>query len=141
MISSRRLILAVILLAGAAILPDDVLAQAPAQVVGPAPVPAGEQTPGFMDSLFQLLPMMLICYLIFYFMVVKPQDKKAKSQKELLDGLKRGETLVTTGGIVGKFSGMEKDLVLLEVSPNVRVKIVASNISRRLEPAGEAQAA
>lgn len=122
------------------LLSDYALAQAAPEVVGPAPLSA-EHTPGFMDALLQLLPMMLICYLIFYFMVVKPQDKKTKSHKELMDTLKRGETLVTSGGIVGKFAGMEKDLVLLEVSPNVRLKIVASNVAKRLEPKTEAQAA
>jgi preprotein translocase subunit YajC len=110
-------------------------AQAPVGGTGTPP------QPGFMEALVSLMPMLVVCYLIFYFMVIKPQEKKGKAQKELLEGLKRGDTVVTSGGLVGKFAGLEKDLVSLEVSQNVKIRVEPAHLVKRLDPKNEAQAA
>lgn len=101
----------------------EVLAQATQS--GPA---AG--APTLWEALVQMLPMLAICYLIFYFLVIRPQDTKTKQHKALLEGLKRGDAVVTTGGLVAKVSSVEGDHVLLEVAPSVKVKFLTSAIAR-----------
>jgi preprotein translocase subunit YajC len=99
-----------------------------------ASVPAAEQ-PSLFGALVQMLPMLAICYLIFYFMVIKPQESKNKKHKELLEALKKGDSVVTTSGIIGKVSGVEGDHVALEISPNIKVKFLRSHIARfEVEP-------
>jgi preprotein translocase subunit YajC len=99
-----------------------------------ASAPAAEQ-PSLFGALVQMLPMLAICYLIFYFMVIKPQESKNKKHKELLEALKKGDSVVTTSGIIGKVSGVEGDHVALEISPNVKVKFLRSHIARfEVEP-------
>jgi preprotein translocase subunit YajC len=85
----------------------------------------------------QMLPMLAICYLIFYFMVIRPQEAKNKQHKSLLESIKRGDTVVTTSGVIAKVAGVESDHVLLEVAPNVKVKYVMTAIARL--DGGEAQ--
>jgi len=96
----------------------------------PAAAPAGPPAPTFMGALVQMLPMLAICYLIFYIMVVRPQDRKAKEHKALLESLKRGDSVVTSSGLVGKVSGVDRDYVVLEIAPSVKVKVVQSCIAR-----------
>jgi preprotein translocase subunit YajC len=85
---------------------------------GPAP-----QQPGIGQMLFQMLPMFILVYFIFYFLVTRPQEQKAKQHRSLLENLKRGDMVVTTGGIIGRVAGIEKDYILLEVSNNVKIKV------------------
>ncbi len=94
-----------------------------------APLPPVEQ-PSLMGALMQMLPMLAICYLIFYFMVIKPQETKNKKHATLVTSLKRGDSVVTSSGIVGKVAGVEKDHVMLEIAQNVKVKILLSHVSR-----------
>lgn len=105
----------------------DVVAQDGGQVFSTPPA-AGEQQPSFMQSLISMLPMLAICYLIFWVMVIRPQESKIKKHKELLESLKRGDSVVTTGGIIGRVASVEKDAVLVEISPNVKVKFAQSHI-------------
>ena len=97
---------------------------------------ATPETPSLFGALVQMLPMLAICYLIFYFMVIRPQESKTKQLKAMLESIKRGDSVVTTSGVVAKVASVEKDHVLLEVAPNVKVKFLTSAIAR-LE--GEAQ--
>lgn len=103
--------------------------------------PQAPQDPGFLGALTSMMPMLAICYLIFYFMVVKPQANKVKSHNELISSLKRGDTVVTSGGIVGKVAGNENDYVILEVSQGVKIKVESAYISRSVDETKKAQAA
>ncbi len=105
---------------------------APAEVFGPAPVAQNEQ-PGFLSALVSMLPMLAICYLIFYFMVVKPQEAKAKSHKSMIEGLKRGTDVVTSGGLCGRVALVEGEHVTLEVAPNVKVKVELAHIVKQID--------
>jgi preprotein translocase subunit YajC len=99
-----------------------------------ASAPTAEQ-PSLFGAIVQMLPMLAICYLIFYFMVIKPQESKSKKHKELLESIKKGDSVVTTSGIIGKVSGVEGDHVALEISPNVKVKFLRTHIARfEVEP-------
>jgi preprotein translocase subunit YajC len=116
-------------------------APAPQQeVFGPAPVPNAAE-PTFFGSLVSMLPMLAVCYLIFYFMVIKPQDAKVKKHKSLLESLKRGDSVVTSGGIIGKVAGIEKDCVVLEIAPNVKIKVEQSHVLKRAGNEQKAEAA
>ena len=94
------------------------------------PAAGAQEVPTLWGALVQMLPMLAICYLIFYFMVIRPQENKTKQHKTLLDSLKKGDTVVTTSGLVAKVAAIEKDHVLLEAGQNVRLKFLASSIAR-----------
>jgi len=115
------------LLIGAFFVAGDVLAQDGGQVFSTPPA-AADQQPSFMQSLISMLPMLAICYLIFWVMVIRPQESKVKKHKQLLDSLKRGDSVITTGGIIGRVASVEKDGVLVEIAPNVKVKFAQSHI-------------
>jgi preprotein translocase subunit YajC len=87
--------------------------------------------PSFFEILSKMAPMFLVVYLIFYFMVLKPQQQKLKKQQSLLDSLKKGEMVVTSGGLIGKVSGFEEDCVILELSNNLRLKVEREHVVKR----------
>ena len=74
----------------------------------------------------QFIPLILI-FVIFYFFLIRPQQKKVKEHKIMVQNLKRGDKVVTTGGIVGMVERvMENDKAEIEISENVKVEIVKS---------------
>jgi len=70
----------------------------------------------------QILPLIFM-FAIFYFLLIRPQQKKAKEHRALLDALKKGDQVVTAGGMHGKVSALDDQVVTLEVAPGVNVKI------------------
>lgn len=101
-------------------------AEALAQAAAAAPA-----QPSFTEVLGRMLPMFIIVFFIFYFLVLKPQQAKLKTHQELIASLKKGDTVVTTGGIFGRVAGTEKDYILLELAPNVRVRVEIAHVARR----------
>ena len=76
----------------------------------------------------QFVPLILI-FVIFYFFLIRPQQKKIKDHKSMVSGLKRGDDVVTSGGIVGKIEKVhEDDKVDLLISDGVIVKVVKSTV-------------
>jgi preprotein translocase subunit YajC len=75
-----------------------------------------------------ILPFILI-FVIMYFMVIRPQHKKAKEHQELLSKLKRNDEVMTSGGIYGKVIDLKETVVTLEVAPNVRIRVHRPQIS------------
>jgi preprotein translocase subunit YajC len=76
------------------------------------------------------LPMMVIIVLIMYFLVLRPQQKRAKEHQEMIKNLRRGDTIVTSGGLVGKVTKVvDDDHVEVEISDGVRVRHVRSMVS------------
>ena len=75
-----------------------------------------------------IIPLVLM-FGIFYFLLIRPQQKKAKEQQNMLNELKRDETVVTTGGIYGKITGVTDTIITLEIAPNVRIKVTKSSIA------------
>ena len=71
--------------------------------------------------------------MIYYFMIIKPQQLKVKSQADLTASLKKGDSVVTTGGIFGRVSSVETDGVSIEVAPNVKIKVELAHIARKNE--------
>lgn len=92
--------------------------------------PAGNP-PSFGETISSMLPMLGMVFVIFYVLVIRPQQKKFKDQQDLIASLKKGEVAVTSSGIIGKISAVEKDHVLLEISNNVKVKFEPSHVIKK----------
>ena len=75
-----------------------------------------------------ILPFILI-FIIMYFMVIRPQQKKAREHQDLLSKLKRNDEVMTSGGIYGKVVDLKETVVTLEVAPNVRIRVHRPQIS------------
>ena len=76
----------------------------------------------------QFLPIIAIG-LVFYFLVIAPANKQRKKTQEMLGSLKKGDVVVTTGGIYGTIQGVEADHVYLKIAENVKVKVARSAVS------------
>jgi preprotein translocase subunit YajC len=74
------------------------------------------------SGLAQLVPLILIM-LIFYFLLIRPQQKRAKEHKDMVESLKKGDKVVTNGGIYGTLVDVKEDTVKMEVADGVRIKI------------------
>ena len=76
-------------------------------------------------------------FLIFYFMIIRPQQKKAKERDKLLSNLEKGDKVVTNGGIHGIIAGLEEKTALLQVADNMKIKIERSAITTVLAKKSE----
>ena len=74
-----------------------------------------------VNPLVQFMPIILM-FVIFYFLLIRPQQKKAKEHKALLDTLKKGDKVVTAGGMHGKVTSLDDKIVTLEIANGVNVK-------------------
>jgi preprotein translocase subunit YajC len=83
----------------------------------------------------QLLPLVLI-FVVFYFLLIRPQQKKMKDHREMLGQLKRGDRVVTAGGIVATITKVKdgSDEIEAEIAPNVKVTVVRGTIGSVLRP-------
>lgn len=70
----------------------------------------------------QFVPLVLI-FIVFYFLLIRPQQKKAKEQQDFLTNLKRGDKVMTGGGVHGKITGLTDSAVTLEIAESVRIKV------------------
>jgi preprotein translocase subunit YajC len=77
--------------------------------------------------------------LVFYFLVIAPANKQRKQQQEMLSTLKKGDRVLTSGGIYGTIQGVEPDAVYLKIAENVKVKVARSAISGIVTGDAEAQ--
>jgi preprotein translocase subunit YajC len=74
---------------------------------------------GGLEGIFMLLAM----FAIFYFLLIRPQQKRAKQHKEMIDAIKSGDQVVTAGGIHGKVVSVQEKAVTLEIATGVRIKV------------------
>ena len=72
---------------------------------------------------------LILMFAIFYFLLIRPQQKKAKQHRELLSALKKGDRVVSSGGLHGVITGMSDDIITMEIAPKVRVKVSRASIS------------
>jgi preprotein translocase subunit YajC len=95
-------------------------------------------------ALIQFLPLVLI-FVVFYFLLIRPQQRKAKDHKTVLDALRRGDRVVTGGGIIGTVARVENpEEVTVDIADGVRVRVLRSTISSVLakpDPAATREAA
>jgi len=90
---------------------------------------AGGQTGGGLGAFIPLILM----FVIFYFLLIRPQQKKQKLHREMIGNLKKGDRVVTSGGLHGRITGLSDTVVTLEISEKVRVKVSRGNIAGKAE--------
>jgi preprotein translocase subunit YajC len=98
---------------------DFLISSAYAQAAAPAAAP---------NPLMSFLPLVIL-FGIFYFMLIRPQMKRAKEQKSMISALAKGDEVLTNGGILGRIEDLAEQFVTLEIAPNVVVKLQKQAIS------------
>ncbi|MFW5498369.1 MULTISPECIES: preprotein translocase subunit YajC [unclassified Maridesulfovibrio] len=96
---------------------------------------AGQQAQGGpMGALGSFLPLILM-FAIFYFLLIRPQQKKAKEHKAMLDAIQRGDRVLTAGGIYGRVTAVDGDELTVELAEGMQVKVERSFVSNLANPA------
>lgn len=95
-----------------------------------APTPEGQGGGGGMIS---TLIMFGAIFAIFYFMIIRPQQKRAKEQKKMLEAIQKGDKVVLSGGMHGTVAGLEDKTVLIEVAKDVKIKFERASIATVLK--------
>ena len=98
------------------------ISQAHAQAAG-----AGGQASG-LESLFSIAPLFLV-FIAFYFLMLRPQQTRMKQLQRAVDAVKKGDTVTTAGGIVGKVVKVDPQFVEVEIAPTVKVKVVKATLT------------
>ena len=90
------------------------------------------EAPGFGEILSKMSPMLMMVFFIFYFLVVRPQNKKLIEQQKLLGELKKGDNVLTNSGMFAKVFSIESDHVILEPSVGIKLKFEKTSIASRV---------
>ncbi|HEX7409693.1 MAG TPA: preprotein translocase subunit YajC [Candidatus Binatia bacterium] len=94
-------------------------------MISPAWAQAAHGSPA--SPLIQFAPLVLI-FVVFYFLLIRPQQQKAKEQRTMIANLKRNDEVVTTGGLYGKVVALTDKVLTLEIAPNVRVRVERAQV-------------
>jgi preprotein translocase subunit YajC len=96
--------------------------------------PQGEQPGGLFGNFTFLI--MIAAFAVMYFILIRPQRKEEKRRKEMLSALKKGDSVVTTGGIIGSVHSIKQDgdSIILKVGDNTRIEVLRSAINSVREP-------
>ncbi|KQU58038.1 preprotein translocase subunit YajC [Sphingomonas sp. Leaf339] len=84
-------------------------------------------------SFLSLAPLFLV-FVVFYFLMIRPQQKRMKTLQQAVEAVKKGDNVVTAGGIVGKVTRVEDTIVEVEIAPNTRVRVVKSTLTDITSP-------
>jgi preprotein translocase subunit YajC len=85
----------------------------------------GDPASGFTSTII----MFGLMFLILYFMIIRPQQKRQKERQKMLDGLKKGDKVITSGGIHGTIAGLDEKIAVVEISDKVKVKVDRGSIA------------
>jgi preprotein translocase subunit YajC len=99
----------------------------------PQPGGAGGEAGGG-DMLMSILPLILI-FVVFYFLLIRPQQKKQKAHREMLNQVSRGDDIVTSGGIIGTVVKARQENLLVEIAPDIRVRVKRGMVAEVLRRA------
>ncbi|NLZ53629.1 MAG: preprotein translocase subunit YajC [Thermoanaerobacteraceae bacterium] len=80
---------------------------------------------------------LIIIFGIFYFMIIRPQQKREKDRRNMLANLKEGDDVITIGGIYGKILNLKEDVVTLDVGDKIKIKVTRSAIGNVLKTSGK----
>jgi preprotein translocase subunit YajC len=94
-----------------------------------AMAPPTDGSAGGGGSLFSTLIMFALIIGIFYFLILRPQQKRQKDRQKMLDAVKKGDKVVTSGGLHGTVAGLDEKTVLLQVADNVKLKLDRSAVA------------
>ncbi len=90
------------------------------------------------NPIASFVPIILI-FVVFYFLLIRPQQKRAKQHKEMIQNLKKGDEIITSGGLYGKIVGITDEFLTIEVAENVKVKVARSYVSMKLGEQNKSQ--
>ena len=88
-----------------------------------------QQAPGGMESILSSIVPFLLIIVIFYFLILRPQQKRLKERALLLESIKKGDKVITSGGIHGIVEGIEEKTLLIKVSDGLKLKMERSAVS------------
>lgn len=88
-----------------------------------------QAAPGGMESILSSIVPFLLIIVIFYFLILRPQQKKQKERAALLESLKKGDKVITAGGVYGTIEGIEDRVLLVKIAENVKIKVERSSIT------------
>jgi preprotein translocase subunit YajC len=98
--------------------------------------PGGAGTGGAGGLLGSVVPLVLI-FVVFYFLLIRPQQKKAKEHRSMLENLKKGDKIITSGGIYGVIEAVGTNTVTVKIGENVKVKLGKAYIAALRAPSDE----
>lgn len=98
-----------------------------AEGAAPAPAAGGDMVGSSLASISNFLPLILI-FVVFYVLIIRPQQKKLAEQEKMIKALKRGDRVITSGGIYGKITKLDDDTLTIEVADNVNIKVVRAQV-------------
>jgi preprotein translocase subunit YajC len=84
------------------------------------------------DLLKSILPL-IVLFAIFYFLIILPQQRQAKAHRVMLSELKKGDKVITSGGLVGEVAHVDEDFIKIKLSDDVIVKVVKEHISKKID--------
>ncbi len=97
---------------------------------------SGQAAEGAGGGLTAFIPIILM-FVIFYFLLIRPQQKKAKEHQNMVNNLKKGDRVITSGGIYGEITSLDENTVTVEIADKVRIKVSRPSISGLSGPAAE----
>ena len=105
-----------------------------------------QAAPGAFDMLNSLIVPTMLIIGIMYFLMIRPQQKRLKEHRDMVAAIRRGDTIVTSGGIIGKVTKVDDQELQVEIADGVKIKVVRSTVSEvrgkgEPAPAGKAKAA
>ena len=96
-----------------------------------SPAFAQSGSPGGMGDLVNLLIPMLLVFVIFYFFMIRPQQQRMKAHRLAIDSIRRGDTVITSGGLVGKVTKVKDDgEIEVEIADNTRVRVIKETVAQ-----------
>lgn len=96
---------------------------------------AGGAGQGGAGGFASFVPLILM-FVIFYFLLIRPQQKKTKEHRQMIDNLKTGDRIVTAGGLHGRITGVAENALTVEIAEKVRVKVNRGSVSALVQPGG-----
>jgi preprotein translocase subunit YajC len=105
-----------------------------------------QAAPGAFDMLNSLIVPTMLIIGIMYFLMIRPQQKRLKEHRDMVASIRRGDTVVTSGGIIGKVAKVDENELQVEIADGVKIKVVRSTVSEvrgkgEAAPAAKAKAA
>jgi preprotein translocase subunit YajC len=112
------------------------VAPAMAQTGDGAPMPAGQEGKG---ALWQTVIMFGVMILVFWLLIIRPQQKQRKKQEAFLTALKPGDKVITASGFIGRITAFDGDVATVELARDIRVRMIKSQIASQYKDEGESK--
>ncbi|MBU3079167.1 preprotein translocase subunit YajC [Sphingomonas quercus] len=97
---------------------------------------AGAASGGAASFLLQIAPLLFI-FVIFYFLLIRPQTQRMKKHRAMIEAVKKGDSVVTGGGFIGRVTRVDEDEVEVELAPGMKVRALKSTLSEVRLPGGK----